>query len=220
MRRVHLLLVAAALVVGLAASTPPRAGCQAQLGPLWGPALCETEGLAIAWSVMDLREPAELAVERARFDARVASCLYGKDQRRPADRTAAFACVRDRVWARTRALAVRSDPDTLTGRWLADDGTIRGEARILAIAPNSIRVDVRTASRARGHECALLLDDAWTRRSEIAWKGVLASGRPESECDFSLRRTGRATFTLSSSGRCAWICGATADYRGTFRLQR
>jgi hypothetical protein len=95
----------------------------------------------------------------------------------------------------------------------------RGEARILVIAPNSIRVDLRTVSRARGHVCSFALDDAWARESEVAWKGLIEPGHPESECDFSLRRTGGASFSLSSSGRCAWVCGATGEYRGTYRLQ-
>lgn len=221
-RRAWILAVVVSLLAGVgvafAALATPR-GCLGQLGPLWGPILCPTEGLGVAWSAMDLREPPELAAERARFDANVAACVRDRDERRAEDRAAAFACVRNRVWARTRALAVRSDPETLTGRWLMDSGVATGELRVLALSPSAVRIDLRTVSRRRGHVCSLALDDAWRRESEVAWKGRLEPMHPESECDVSLRRLDDGTVRLESTGRCAWICGAAGEYRGQYDIQ-
>lgn len=208
----------AGLSVAFAALAQPR-GCASQLGPLWGPLLCPMEGLGTAWSAMDLREPPALAAERARFDANVAGCLHDKDERRVADRAAAFACVRNRVWARTRALAVRSDPQTATGRWLMDGPAASGELRVLELSPTAVRVELKTVSQRRGHMCTIALDDAWRREGEIAWKGRLEPTHPESECDISLRRLSDGTLRVDSTSRCAWICGAAGEYRGQYDLQ-
>lgn len=211
-----------ALLAGLgaaaAAIAAPR-GCAGQLGPLWGAILCPTEGLATAWSAMDLREPKDLATERARFDVNVSACLRDKDARRVEDRATAFACVRNRVWARTRALALRADPETITGRWLLSSPTATGELRVLALSPTAVRLELRTVSRRRGHVCTLALDDAWRREAEVAWKGRLEPTHPDAECDVSIRRLSETTVRLDSTSRCAWICGAAGDYRGQYELQ-
>ena len=217
MRRVRIILAVAAAMLCLGAA--PRPDCERQLGPLWGPPICAQEGLAVAWTAMNLREPPALAEERRRFDAHIAACTRSRDDRKAEDRRAAFACVRDRIWARTRALAARGDPETMTGRWLMDAREAKGELRILAISTNAVRVELRTISRARGHICALTLDDAWTSEAEVAWKGQITPAYPQSECDVSIRRVGEGTIRLDSTSRCAWICGAAGEYRGVYRLQ-
>ncbi|NDC59892.1 MAG: hypothetical protein EBZ50_13935 [Alphaproteobacteria bacterium] len=219
MTRLRLILMCALAALGLAASAPAPRGCSSQLGPVWGPALCSAEGLATVWSVMDLREPHDLAAERSQFDARLANCIHGRDARALGDRAAAFACVRNRVWARTRALSVRVDPQTFTGRWVLQAEGVRGEARVLAIAPNQVAVDLRTVTRKRGHTCALHLDAAWSSEAEVAWKGIIEPGHSQAECDVSLRRIGADSLRLDSTSKCTWICGASGEYRGIYRLQ-
>jgi len=216
MTRLQLVLAVAAASLSLGAARP---GCEGQLGPLWGPIMCPRETLAEAWSVMDAAEPATLATERALFDARLKTCTHGRDERRVADREAVFQCLRNRVWARTRALALREDPASFTGRYLWQSGAGRGEVRVLVESPTQVRLDVRTISRARGHVCTFSLYDAWVGENEVAWKGRHDPEHPESECDFSLRRSGEREVRLDATARCAWVCGATGEYRGVYALQ-
>jgi len=216
-RRLRLALALVAALAGLGAAAPRS--CEGQLGPRWGALLCQSEGLATAWSVMDLRETPDRRDERARFDANIGLCLHDRDARNQTDRSAAFACVRSRVWARTHALALRGEGGGFTGRWLLQSERAAGEARVLVMAPTVVLLELRTVARGNGHVCALRLDDAWAGENEVAWKGVLNPAHPESECDISVRRTGAGTIRIDSTNRCAWICGAGGEYRGIYAIQ-
>lgn len=208
------------LAVGLAtphAGAAPIKACIEALGPV-GQTLCAAPGVGGDWRALEAA-----GAPSSKLATATAACAPRAAAIRPAQERQAYACARAALWRAARVERAKSDPATQTGRYIARGPGFFGELTVLDQSDGNVRLRLRaertSPGRASANTCRLELDTAWRTRREIAWKGALVAGAPQSTCDIAARPTGEGLL-VESDARCAWACGSAVDYQATYRLER